>query len=96
MNTLLIQRLRSLVPLPQVLVGEVIEIHTEDDTSTVRIPGPSTLTEYASNVATGSLVRVRGTGVAVGSRAFIRAGVVESQAPDGEIIRIEVGRVVVL
>lgn len=88
----ILQRLRDLVPLPQVYVGTVLEIH-DDDTSTVQIPGPS-ITDYAGNVAVGSLLRPRGTTVPVGKRAFVRAGVIETQAPDGEIADIEVGIVI--
>jgi hypothetical protein len=86
------QRLRDLVPLPQVYVGVVLEIH-DDFTSTVQIPGPP-ITDYAGNVAVGSIMRPRGATVPVGHRAFVRAGVIETEAPDGDIADIEVGRVI--
>lgn len=86
-------RLRSLLPLPPVLVGTVREINA-DDTSTVEIPTGVALREYAENVAAGALIRVRGTTVPIGSRAFIRAGVIESQAPDGDVLSIPVGTIV--
>jgi hypothetical protein len=94
MSTNLYRQLRALLPLPQVLVGTVVEIHA-DDTSTVQLPGTVDVTGYPGNVATGSLIRVRGSSVAVGSRAFVRAGVIESQASDGDILDVEVGTVVV-
>lgn len=94
MSTNLYRRLRALLPLPQVLVGTVVEIHA-DDTSTVELPGTGDTTGYPGNVATGSLLRVRGSGVDVGKRAFIRAGVIESEAPAGAILEVEVGRIVV-
>lgn len=95
MSTNLYRRLRALLPLPQVLVGTVVEIHA-DDTSSVELPGSSAVVGYPGNVATGSLLRVRGSTVEVGKRAFIRAGVIESEAPAGDILDIEVGRIVVL
>lgn len=92
-NTSLFRRLRGLIPMPAVYIAEVVEVFT-DDSSMVRLPGPPGLTAYAANVATGSLLRVRGSGFAVGVRVFVRAGVIESEAPAGEIVDIEVGRVV--
>ena len=92
-NTALFRRLRAFVPQPAVYIAEVVEVFT-DDSSMVRLPGPMALTAYAANVATGSLVRVRGSGYVVGTRVFVRAGVIESEAPVGEILDIEVGRVV--
>lgn len=92
-NTELFRRLRALVGLPTVYVADVIDVYP-DDTSLVQLPGPTTLTAYAANVASGSQVRVRGSSVPVGSRAFIRAGVIESEAPSGPIADVEVGRVV--
>lgn len=92
-NTALFRRLRSFVALPSVYVAEVVEVFA-DDSSMVRLPGPMALTAYAANVATGSLLRVRGSGYPVGARVFVRAGVIESEAPTGTILDIEVGRVV--
>lgn len=95
MTTLnLFQRLRELVPLPPVLVGKVLEHHS-DDTSTVEIPGALPVKGYAGNVATGSLIRPRGTTVPVGKNAFVRAGVIETQAPDGTAEPLPIGRVIV-
>lgn len=93
MSTNLYRRLRALLPLPQVLVGTVVEIHA-DDTSSVRLPGTPDLIGYPGNVATGSLLRVRGSSVDVGKRAFVRAGVIETEAPAGAIADIEIGRIV--
>ena len=92
-NASLFRQFRSLFNLPSVYIAEVVEVYG-DDTSLVKLPGPDGLTPYAGNVAAGSLVRVRGSSVPAGSRAFVRAGVIESQAPSGEIGDIEVGRVV--
>lgn len=92
-NTSLFRKLRSFVPLPAVYIAEVVEVFS-DDSSMVQLPGPLGLTPYAANVATGSLLRVRGSGYSVGTRVFVRAGVIESEAPVGEILDIEVGRVV--
>lgn len=92
-NTVLFKQLRSMFGLPTVFIAEVVVVY-DDDTSLVQLPGPTGLVTYAGNVATGSLVRVRGSSVPAGSRAFVRAGVIESQAPSGEIGDIEVGTVV--
>jgi len=93
-STNLYRRLRALLPLPQVLVGTVVEIHA-DDTSTVQLPSSADVTGLAGNVATGPLIRVRGSSLEVGKRAFVRAGVIETEAPAGDILDIEVGKVVV-
>lgn len=94
MSAKLFQRLRDLLPLPPVLVGIVRE-HHDDDTSTVEIPGELDITGYAGNVATGSLIRPRGRTVPVGKKAFVRSGVIETQAPDDDAIDLPIGRVVV-
>lgn len=94
-NTELFRRLRAFVGLPTLYVANVIETYA-DDTSLVQMPGPGNLTAYAANVATGSLVRVRGAGFSVGARVFVRAGVIESEAPAGDIAEIEVGQVVIV
>lgn len=96
MTTNLFQRLRELVPQPPVLVGVVRE-HHDDDTSTVEIPGNLPLqANGADSLATGSLIRPRGTTVPVGKKAFVRAGVIETQAPDAEPLDIPVGEVIEL
>lgn len=93
MSNNVFQRLRNLLPLPAVLVGTVLEIH-DDDTSTVEIPGALPISDYSGNVATGSLIRPRGTSVPVGKKAFVRAGVIETQAPDGAAVPITVGTII--
>lgn len=92
-STNLFRQLRGLLGPPSTYIAEVIEVYS-DDSSLVRLLGPEGLTAYAGNVATGTLSRVRGSTVPAGSRAFVRAGVIESQAPSGEIGDIEVGRIV--
>ena len=59
--------IKGLTAQPALSVAEVVAINS-DNTSTVR---------YADN----SLQRVRGTSVAVGQPAFVRAGLVEGVAP---------------
>lgn len=92
-STMLFRQLRSLLGLPSVIVVDVIEVYA-DDSSLVRLPGSGSQVAYADNVEAGTLARVRGSSVPAGSRAFVRAGVIESQAPSGAIAEIEVGRVV--
>lgn len=61
-------KLRDLLnPAAPLLVGTVTAHHT-DGTATVALAG-------------GGSLRVRGTGVAVGQRAFIQSGELRSQAP---------------
>ncbi len=93
MSNNLFQRLRELVPLPPVLVG-IVRAHHDDDTSTVEIPGSLPITGYAGNVAAGSLIRPRGRTVPVGKKAFVRAGVIETQAPDDDPIDIPIGVII--
>jgi hypothetical protein len=87
--------LQQLVPQPPVLVGRVLA-HHEDDTSTVELPMALGLTPYGGNVATGALIRPRGRTVPVGGMAFVRAGVIETQAPDVVPIDMQIGRIVVI
>lgn len=72
----LIESLRGVVPQPTVLIGEVLAVHS-DNTSTVQFPD-------------GSQQRVRGTSVAVGQPAFVRAGIVEMLAPSRVAFTIEI------
>lgn len=92
-NTSLFRQFRALVGLPSVYIADVVQV-LDDDTSLVRLLGPDGLTPYAGNLAAGGLVRVRGASVEAGKRAFVRAGVIESEAPSGPVSTIEVGRVV--
>jgi hypothetical protein len=89
------RRLRDLVPLPPVLVGKVLA-HHDDDTSTVEIPAGLALSAYGGNVATGALIRPRKRTVPVGSWAFVRAGVIENEAPPQAPVPLQAGQVVYL
>lgn len=91
----LFQRLRELMPAPPLLVGKVLAHHA-DDTSTVELPIGLGLTNYGGNVATGALIRPRGRTVPVGQMAFVRAGVIETEAPAGVPVPLQVGQVVAL
>jgi hypothetical protein len=91
--TNLFRRLQALLPAPPVLVGRV-GAHNSDDTSTVVLPGGQAAAAYDGLLQSGSTLRVRGTQVPVGQNAFVRDGVVESQAPDVEPVDIPIGRVV--
>lgn len=87
------QRLRELIPSPPLLVGKVLAHHA-DDTSTVELPVGLGLTSYGGNVATGALIRPRGRTVPVGGMAFVRAGVIETEAPAGVPVSLQIGQVV--
>jgi hypothetical protein len=69
------------MPASPVMIGLVVE-HHDDDTSTIELPTNEALTVTGDAVARGSLIRPRGRTVPVGSWAFVRDGVVETQAPD--------------
>jgi hypothetical protein len=70
------QRLKSLIPQPALLIAEVLEVNA-DQTSTVEYPD-------------GSQQRVRGTSVAVGQPAFVRAGIIEGLAPSRTATVVEI------
>lgn len=91
MSTNAFGRLRTLLPPPAVLIGRVLEHHEEDDTSTIELPTGVGLAAYADGLATGALIRPRGRSVPVGANAFVRNGVVETRAPDGEPLDIVIG-----
>lgn len=91
MSTNVFGRLRTLLPPPAVLIGRVVEHHEEDDTSTIELPTGVGLAAYADGLATGALIRPRGRSVPVGANAFVRNGVVETRAPDGEPLDIVIG-----
>ncbi len=66
----------ELIPHDPLQVGEVTS-HNSDGTSTLQLPG-------------GGLLRARGQGVAVGLKAFVRAGEVKGEAPDLQDVTVEV------
>ncbi len=71
------QQLVGLLPQNPLMVATVTTVHTADGASTVTWPG-------------GQQQRVRGTSVAAGHQAFVRAGVIEGAAPDLPLVVIEV------
>ena len=93
MSTNLFRRLQSLLPAPPVLVGRVVA-HNSDDTSTIELPGGQATGAFDGLLQTGSRIVARGRGVPVGQNAFVRDGVVESEAPDTVLADIPIGRVV--
>ena len=73
----LYRALLDLLPDAPLQVATVTSINTGQGTSTVTWPG-------------GSVQTVRGTSVAVASKAFVRDGVIEGAAPDLTLEVIEV------
>lgn len=67
---------KALLPQSPLLLGQVVE-HHEDGTSTVQLPD-------------GAFMRVRGQGVEPGSKAFIRDGALEGEAPNLPTYLVEV------
>ncbi len=92
MTTNLFSRLRALLPAPPLWVALVLA-HNADGTSTVELPTGVAGGEIAPGLSAGSTLRVRGTQVAIGQRAFIRAGAVESLAPSGATVEAVIGTV---
>lgn len=95
MSTNLYQRLRAILPPSPTLIAEVLA-HNADGTSTMRLPVGLGQDTYATGVAVGAVFTARGTGVAVGLYAYVRDGVVQSQAPTGLVSEIAVGTVAAL
>lgn len=94
MTTNLFTRLRALLPAPPLLIARVVSIDTEAGTSVVEIPASAGAAVVAPGLSTGSTWVARGTSVAVGSMAWIRAGVIESEAPSGDVVEAVIGSVV--
>ena len=94
MSTNVFARLQRLLPQPPVIVGRVVAHQAADDTSTIELPSAQGSAAYAAGLETGSRFVARGRVVPVGQNAFVRGGVVESQAPDVPAVEIVIGRVV--
>lgn len=95
MSTNPFNRLRALLPSPPVLVVTVLE-QNADGTSTVQMPSGIGTDVIFKGLNTGASFRVRGTSVAVGHRAFVRAGAIENEAPSGAIGDVVIGAVAAL
>lgn len=67
---------RQMLPGSSLLVGTVTR-HNQDGTSLITLPG-------------GAKITARGTTVAVGAKAFVRAGLVEGEAPNLTDVEAEV------
>lgn len=77
MTTNLYRALRDVLPEPPLQVATVTARDTAAGTSTITWPGASQQT-------------VRGTSVAIGAQAFVRAGVIEGAAPSLTLETIEI------
>lgn len=95
MTTNLYTRLRALLPAPAVLLARVVATNA-DGTSTLEVPGGSATAPLAPELSTGATFTARGTSVPVGALAIVRAGVIESQAPDGLLVEHTAGSVAAL
>jgi hypothetical protein len=85
-------RLAALLPPSPLLIAKVLEVHA-DDTSTIELPLSAESPPLATGLAAGRLVRVRGSLVPAGGNAFVRDGLIESRAPDGDPILVVIGEV---
>ena len=70
-------QLKTLLPDQPLLIGTVEAIDEEAGSSTLTLLGGGTL-------------YVRGTSVAVGQKAFVRAGAIDGVAPDLQEVLIEI------
>ena len=95
MSTNLFAALKRLLPDSPVWIGEVVSHNAAEDTSTIRLPTGEGDIAYAGAVQGGSLIRARGRTVPVGQNAFVRDGVVETQAPSGTPVAYVVGPVAI-
>ena len=75
MSTNVYRALRELLPEPPLLVATVAASYTNE--TLVTFPG-------------GAQQRVRGSGFSVGSKVFIRNGVIEGQAPSLTVETVDV------
>lgn len=73
-------RWQAINPAPALMVGLVVSRDTGAGTSVVQIPP----------ITGGSLVRVLGAEVEPGSRAYVRDGRIEGQAPSLALVEVEV------
>lgn len=87
-------RLQNLLPRAPVVVARVISQDAVTDTSIVELPTGVVTEDYVAGLQTGTRFQVRGRQVAIGKMAFIRSDVIESEAPDGLIADVTIGRVV--
>jgi hypothetical protein len=69
--------LRSILSPEMPLLVGTVAAHNADGTSTITLPG-------------GGNIRARGQGVAIGEKAFIRAGLVEGPAPNLPVFQLDV------
>jgi len=76
-TTNLYRALRELIPEAPLQVATISSVNLGNGTSTVTWPG-------------GQEQTVRGTGVSIGARAFVRDGVIEGAAPNLTTELIEV------
>jgi hypothetical protein len=94
MSQNLFQRLKRMLPDAPVLIGKVIELHPDDDTSTVELLAGDATQPIADGLTSGIKIRARGQWVPVGQNAFVRNGVIETRAPAGGGTSQKVGKVV--
>lgn len=94
MSANLFAALRRLLPAEPVLRGLVLSHDDTADTSEIQLPAGPAGVPVAEGVTAGNVIRARGRSVAVGSYAFVRGGVVESEAPAGEPLDVVIGTVV--
>ena len=85
-------RLQALLPPSPLLIARVLVVHG-DDTSTVELPINAGDTVLAPGLSQGRTLRVRGSAVPAGANAFVRDGLIESQAPDGDPLLVVIGEV---
>lgn len=84
---------KKLVPQSTVIIGLVVSHDAVRDTSIIEMPINQAVVDFTNNVSTGVRFEARGRAVGIGDYAFVRDGFVESQAPSGTVVEIEIGQV---
>lgn len=93
MSTNVFSRLRRILAPPPLQLVQVVAVNG-DGTSLVTYPMGTPITPLAPGLAAGNQVTVRGSSVAPGGYAWVRNGVIESEAPSSALTETVVGVVV--
>lgn len=94
MSANLYLRLRQLLPPSPTFIGLVLAHSETDDTCTIALPVGLATQAYAAGVTSGATITARGRTVPIGSNAFVRDGVVQSQAPNAAVSDVVLGTVI--
>lgn len=86
-----LRRLAALFPPEPLMLAQVVELDIPNNLSRVEYPQGTPLTSVAPGVSLGSTQWVRGSSLPVDSWVWVRGGTIESEAPGGDVIQVEIG-----